>query len=65
MLFRSRALEVVAPGGREFLDWGKVGVNRIYETRCLQSTQQELLALYDRIKRDFQFTSLYFCVRAS
>ena len=37
LLGHCRALEVVAPGGREFLDWGKVGVNGLYETRGRKS----------------------------
>jgi hypothetical protein len=37
LLGHCRALEVVAPGGREFLDRGKAGVNWDYETRGRKS----------------------------
>ena len=56
---------MVARGRGGFLDRGKVGINRLNETRGRNHNSQELLAFYDRIKRDFQFTSLYLRVRAS
>jgi hypothetical protein len=65
LLGHCRALEVVGPGGREFLDRGKAGISWLNETRGRNYNYQELLALSDRIKRDFRFTSLYLRVRAS
>ena len=54
---------MVAPGRREFLDRGKAGISRLNEMRGRNYDSQELLALYDRIKSDFQFTSLYLRAR--
>ena len=54
-----------ARGCREFLDRVKAGVNRLNETRGRNYNYQELFAFYDRMKREFQFTSLYLRVRAS